>query len=142
MAEERIEKLEKQLADKEQVNIYMSSLLDKIGNVQKTLDSLKDNNDNGIITENECNQKDAEISVVQTEQAPEQSENKEKIGNNNSVSYDYMKNVQEHSRNEEKEELNCNDNNSTGDSHGNENNDEKFKPSCGKGGYKMNGGTE
>ncbi|MDE6664695.1 MAG: hypothetical protein K2K14_00680 [Ruminococcus sp.] len=115
IAEERIEKLEKQLADKEQVNIYMSSLLDKIGNVQKSLDSLKDDNDNGITSENKCNQEDAEDSAVQTEKATEPPENPK--------------------NDEVKEELNFDDNKSAVDSYVKENNDEEFKPSCGTGGY-------
>lgn len=115
IAEERIEKLEKQLADKEQVNIYMSSLLDKIGNVQKSLDSLKDVSNNGITPENECNPVDVEDSVVQTENNTESPENLE--------------------NGEAKKEVNCDESNSTVDGYVKENNDEEFKPSCGTGGY-------
>lgn len=122
-AEERIEKLEKQLADKEQVNIYMSSLLDKIGNVQRSLDSLKDVSNNGITPENKCNRVDAEDSAVQTKNDTEPSENV-------TESFENQENDEV-----EKEELNCDNNNSTGDGNGNENNVEEDKRSCGYGGY-------
>lgn len=45
-ANETIANLRKQVSDKEQMNIYMSSLLEKIGCVQITIENMKDNGDN------------------------------------------------------------------------------------------------
>lgn len=45
-ANETIANLRKQVSDKEQINIYMGSLLEKIGCVQTAVENLKDNGDN------------------------------------------------------------------------------------------------
>lgn len=47
-----IANLRKQVSDKEQINIYMGSLLEKIGCVQTAVENLKDNGNNGSDSKN------------------------------------------------------------------------------------------
>ncbi len=51
-AKERISKLEKQIEDKNQIDIRISSLLEKIGDIKETIENLKDNGDNSSDSEN------------------------------------------------------------------------------------------